>query len=201
LNSLLLALCTVLHVAHVFSPVAGRVTKVLVHPGERVKKGQPLARIASPDISAAVTDLQKAQASSIAAEHDFERQKQLYQLCHSRADYEAAQGNYLQAKAELERARESARLLPGDPDAISDEYTLTAPIRGLVLARIARPGDEVQGMYTGGAPPVELFTIGEIDDSSTTIDGGLALLFLVAAIAACRRLDAANVSPMGEFAQ
>jgi multidrug resistance efflux pump len=196
MKSLMLALCTALQVVHVFSPVAGGVTKVLV---QRVKRGQPLARIASLDISAVVTDLQKAQATLVAAEHDFERQKQLW--CNSRVDYEAAQDNYLQAKAELDRATEKARLLRGDPNAISDEYTVTAPISGWVLARHVRSGEQVQGVYAGGAAPVELFTIGEVADSTTTIYAGFALLLLVARIAACKRLYAANVSPMGELAQ
>jgi hypothetical protein len=56
-------------------------------------------------------------------------------------------------------------------------------------------------MYNGGAAPVELFTIAEVDDSSTTLYGGLALLLIVAGIAACKRLDAANIQPMGELAQ
>ena len=49
-----------LRVAHVFSPVTGRITKILAQPGQRVTKGQPLCVIQSPDLGAAVSDMTKA---------------------------------------------------------------------------------------------------------------------------------------------
>jgi cobalt-zinc-cadmium efflux system membrane fusion protein len=51
-----------LRVSHVFSPVSGRVTEVVAQPGERVRKGAPLALIQSPDVGQAFSDLAKAQA-------------------------------------------------------------------------------------------------------------------------------------------
>src|SRR4029077_15932492 len=41
---------------HVFSPVTGRVTKIVAQLGQRVKRGDPLATIESPDIGSAVSD-------------------------------------------------------------------------------------------------------------------------------------------------
>ena len=38
-----------LRVAHVFSPVTGRVTSIRAQPGDRVQKGAPLAGMQSPD--------------------------------------------------------------------------------------------------------------------------------------------------------
>ncbi len=46
-----------LRVSHVFSPVTGRVTRILAQPGQRVKKGAPLAVIESPDVGTAFADL------------------------------------------------------------------------------------------------------------------------------------------------
>ena len=51
-----------LRVSHLFSPVSGRVTRILAQPGERVKKGAPLAVIESPDVGNAFADLGKADA-------------------------------------------------------------------------------------------------------------------------------------------
>ena len=48
-------------------------------------------------------------------------------------------------------------------DRVSQEYTLRAPIDGEVIARSINPGTEVQGLYSGGTP-VELFTVGELDE-------------------------------------
>src|SRR5215470_13810208 len=93
-----------LRVAHVFSPVTGRITKILAQPGQRVKKGQPLCVLQSPDLGSAISDMAKAQATLLQAEKDWQRQKDLLEL-HAAAqrDYESAQATYVNAKAELER--------------------------------------------------------------------------------------------------
>jgi cobalt-zinc-cadmium efflux system membrane fusion protein len=149
---------------HVFSAVTGRVTKVLAQLGQRLKKGDPLATIESPDIGTAVSDARKAEADLIAAEHDLKRKKQLYEeKAGSASDLETAQDNHRRAKAEVERARQKQALLRvGNFDAITQTYTLSSPVDGEVLVRNISPGIEVQGQYSGGAS-VELFTIGELD--------------------------------------
>jgi cobalt-zinc-cadmium efflux system membrane fusion protein len=153
-----------LRVTHVFSPVTGRLTRILAQPGQRVKKGAPLATIQSPDIGQVFSDLVKAQADYVAAEHDVRRKRELFEAkAGSAYDYEQAQDNFAKAKAELERAQKKARLLKsGAVDQVTQEFTLTAPIDGEVIARAANPGIEVQGTYSGSTP-VELFTIGELD--------------------------------------
>ncbi len=153
-----------LKVAHVFSPVTGRIKKILADPGERVQKGAALATIDSPDVGNAFADLGKAEADLVAAEHELQRQKELYQAhAGSQRDYESAQDNYGKAKAELDRARQKARLFRRAPGSTgSQEFTLRAPIDGEVIARNLNPGAEVQGQYSGGGA-VELFTIGELD--------------------------------------
>jgi cobalt-zinc-cadmium efflux system membrane fusion protein len=149
---------------HVFSPVTGRVVKIQAALGQRVKKGDPLATIESPDIGSAVSDTHKAEADLVAAEHDLKRKKDLFeQKAAAAADVEASEDTYRTAKAELERSRQKQFLLRvGNVDAVTQTYTLTAPIDGEILLRNINPGIEVQGKYTGGATQ-ELFTIGELD--------------------------------------
>jgi membrane fusion protein, heavy metal efflux system len=149
---------------HVFSPVTGRVLTIVGQLGQRVHKGDPLAVIESPDVGSAVSDVHKAEADLIAAEHDLKRKKELFeQKAGAAADLEASNDNYRRAKAELERAQQKAFLLrSGNADAVTQRYTLTAPVDGEVLLRNINPGVEVTGQYSGGAT-VELFTIGEID--------------------------------------
>ena len=149
---------------HIFSPVTGRVVKITAQLGQRVKKGDPLAMIESPDIGTAVSDVHKAQADMIAAQHDYQRKKDLFeQKAGSAADLEAAEDNYRKAKAELERAvQKQALLRVGGVDAVTQTYTLPSPIDGEVLMRDINPGIEVQGQYSGGATK-ELFTVGELD--------------------------------------
>ena len=49
-------------VTHVFSPVSGRVTRVIAQLGQRVQKGSSLLAIASPEVGSAVSDEVKARA-------------------------------------------------------------------------------------------------------------------------------------------
>jgi membrane fusion protein, heavy metal efflux system len=153
-----------LRVAHVLSPVSGRVKRILADPGQRIKKGAPLAIIESPDVGNAFADLGKADADLIAARHDLARQKELYEAhAASQRDFETAQDNFGKARAEMDRARQKAALFRrGSADAVTQEFTLRAPIDGEVITRNLNPGAEVQGQYSGGTS-VELFTIGELD--------------------------------------
>jgi cobalt-zinc-cadmium efflux system membrane fusion protein len=148
---------------HVFSPVTGRVVQIAAGLGQHVKKGDPLATIESPDVGSAVSDVHKAEADLIAAEHDFKRKKELYeQKAGSAADLEAAEDNYRRDQAELERAKQKEMLLRvGNADAVTQAFTLVSPVEGEVLARNINPGIEVQGQYSGGATQ-ELFTIGDL---------------------------------------
>jgi membrane fusion protein, heavy metal efflux system len=153
-----------LKVAHVYSPVNGRVTSVYANLGQRVKKGQPLAAIQSPDIGQAVSDVHKADADLRAAHNDFIRQKDLFkQHAAAQRDVEAAEDRDNQARAELERAQAKANLLrAGSVDTVTQTYTLNSAIDGEVLMRSINLGAEVAGQYVSGAA-VELFTVGEID--------------------------------------
>ncbi len=153
-----------LKVAHVFSPVTGRVNKIDAQPGQRVKKGDSLAEIESPDVGSASSDLDKANADLATAEREFSRQKELAEA-HAgvQRDYEQAESNVKKAHAEFERANQKVRLLHSSKqDAVSQTYVLRALIDGEVVARNVNPGQEVQGQYSGGGA-LELFTIGELD--------------------------------------
>jgi cobalt-zinc-cadmium efflux system membrane fusion protein len=153
-----------LRVGHVFSPVTGRITKIVAQPGQRVKKGQPLTVIQSPDLGSAISDMAKAQATLVQTEKEWKRQKELYEVqATSQSVYEAAESAFANAKAELERAQRKVRLLRGaGVQGVTQEYLLPAPIDGEVIARAANLGLEVAGQYSSGAN-VELFTIGELD--------------------------------------
>jgi cobalt-zinc-cadmium efflux system membrane fusion protein len=152
------------HVNHVFSPVSGHVTQIKATVGQRVKTGDVLAVLESPDIGLASADLHKAEADRITAEHDLERQKELLAAhATSQRDYEQADDAYRKARAEVERAKQKASLFrAGSGTGVTQVYSLRAALDGEVVARNVSPGGEVQGQYGGGAA-VELFTVGELD--------------------------------------
>jgi cobalt-zinc-cadmium efflux system membrane fusion protein len=153
-------------VGHVFSPVTGQVVKIMAVVGQKLKKGDPLAAIQSPDIGQASSDLGKANADVAAAERDYRREKELWEKhATSQKDFETAEDTYRKAKAEKDRALQKSVLFrTGNVDTVSQSYTLPAPTDGEVLMRNLSPGAEVQGQYSGTGSPQELFTIGEVDE-------------------------------------
>ena len=153
-------------VAHVFSPVSGRVTQVLGAFGQRVQKGDALAVIDSPDLGSAWSDLVKARADVVAADHELDRQKDLFEhKASAERDYEAAQDNAAKARAEVERARLRLKTLhASENEDATQEFLLRSPIAGEIVNRSATPGLEVQGMLSSANVVQELFTVGDIED-------------------------------------
>jgi cobalt-zinc-cadmium efflux system membrane fusion protein len=152
-------------VGHVFPPVTGKITRILAQLGDHVKKGQTLAEITSPDMGNAVSDVYKAKPAVIQTQKELARQKELYDAPGGHAgtlrDLEAAQANYDQAVAELQRAEAKLHLLMTTfhTDHVSQLFPMQSPIDGEVIARQINPGLDVQGQYSGGATQ-ELYTIG-----------------------------------------
>lgn len=153
-------------VGHIYSPVNGRVARIEAQLGQRVKKGDTLAVIESPDIGQASSDVTKADAALIAAEHDLQREKELLDKhATSYKDFESSEDTYRQAKAEKQRAMQKAYLLrTSGSDGVSQGFRLTSPVDGEVLMRNLSMGAEVQGQYSIGGAVQELFTVGELDE-------------------------------------
>jgi cobalt-zinc-cadmium efflux system membrane fusion protein len=156
-------------VAHIASPVSGRVVDIEGVLGGHVKKGQVLAVIHSPDLGDATSALSKAMADLVATEHAYRRAKELRAGGGaSDAAVEQAEDAWRQAKAEVERAQEKVALFHAG-HAVTQSYPLVSPIEGDILARNINPGVELQGTYVGGTPTyaggnlADLFTVGNLD--------------------------------------
>ena len=137
--------------AHVTSPVPGRVTRVFAQLGRRVAKGAPLAVITSPELAHVVPDKLKAEAYVAAAEGENQRQRQLFDAHEGVTErLEAARAELASAQAELERARARAALVKSlAGDEMTGSFTLFAPRRGVVLASAAAAGSVVAGQGSG----------------------------------------------------
>jgi cobalt-zinc-cadmium efflux system membrane fusion protein len=118
--------------AHIGPLVPGRITKVSVALGDRVRRGQLLGAVASTDVSTARARLDQARARLAAAESTLKRQQQLategITAQRSLIDAEAQVG---ELKAEVEGLR---RQLSVFGSGSAGELTLTAPIDGVVVA-------------------------------------------------------------------
>ncbi len=135
-------------VSRVASPVSGRVVELLAHPGDRVRRGQGLLVIASPDAQGAVADHIAAQADQAVAERNLERQRRLFaEQAVPGKDVLQAESDATKAAAAVARTASRLEVLgidPASPEARSARFVLRAPIDGVVVERPAFPGMEVR---------------------------------------------------------
>ncbi len=183
----------------VFSPYAGRVTKLLVRPGDRVVKGQALFVIeaadnvqAQNDFISAMTAMNKAKSALDLAQLQGQRAKDLFEgKAVPLKDYQQSQATLIQTQNDLrssqtamEAARNKLRILGlTDEDIatfqekgrINPETTIFAPIAGTVVQRKMGPGQYVN---SGASDPVYVI-------------GDLSTVWMTAFV---RETDAASVS-------
>src|SRR3954469_1039380 len=165
----------------VFSPYAGRVTRLLARPGDRVVQGQPLFVIeaadtvqAQNDFVAAATALNKAKSQLDLATIQDKRARDLFEgkaiplkdSQQAQAALISAQNDLRSSETALEAARNRLRLLGLTDEAIAAfqekgqinrEATIFAPIAGTVVQRKIGPG---QYVISGASDPV--FVIGDL---------------------------------------
>lgn len=132
------------HTARVFSPINGRVLRIVSEVGKRVKAGDPLLIIDSPDYAQALADSAKANSDLLHKQSVYERARQLIEVNGiARKEVELAEADMHQAEAEARRAK--ARLMNlSSSGSLQGEFVLHAPVRGLVSERQVNVGSEVR---------------------------------------------------------
>lgn len=146
------------HTAHVVPRAAGVVEVVQVNLGERVKKGQVLAVIASQQISDLRSELAGAQRRAELAKTTFERERQLWEdKISAEQDYLAARQALQEADIALANARQKMQTLSG-VGSISggNRYELVAPFDGMVVEKHLVRGEVV-------SESTSAFTISDLD--------------------------------------
>lgn len=124
---------------------AGRVLQILVKTGERVSRGQVLAKLASPDFGQAQADARRAQSDFALAEKSLSRLRELHAAgVSSRKDLATAEADYARAEAELARATGKIRLYGQSDDSVDQNFSLTSPIEGVIVERNINPGQELR---------------------------------------------------------
>ncbi len=165
----------------IFSPYAGRVTKLLVKPSDVVKPGQPLFVIeatdtvqALNDFASALSTLNTARSKLNLAQIVEKRQNDLYagkavplkDWQQSEADLTAAQNDLRAAETAVEAAHNRLRILGRSEEQISTfqqtrqisaDTPIPSPIGGTVVQRKVGPG---QYISSGASDPV--FVIGDL---------------------------------------
>ena len=133
------------HTARVFSPVAGRVTKIPVEVGMQVKKGEALLVLDSPEFALAIADQAKAQAELLRKQEIHERAQKLLQVKGiALKEVETAAADWRQAQAEFLRAKARLRNLNAEASSSSGQFILRAPIAGTISERQVNAGSEIE---------------------------------------------------------
>jgi cobalt-zinc-cadmium efflux system membrane fusion protein len=169
------------HSTSVFSPYAGRVTKLMVKPGDQVKAEQPLFVVeatdtvqAENDFISAVANANKAQSQLDLAQTQNRRAQDLLSgkavplkdAETAQATLVSAQNDMSSAKIALDAAHNRLRILGLSDEAIATfgkdgridpQTTIVAPIDGTIVQRKIGPG---QYVATGSSDPV--FVIGDL---------------------------------------
>ena len=128
----------------VFAPFAGRVTEIAVRPGDRVKAGQKLAVLASPDLGQAQSEARKADQDFALAQKNRARVEELFMAgVAPQKDLQAAQADLARTRAEKDRTLAKLRLY-GKTDTVDQTLALKSPIDGVVVERNLNPGQEIR---------------------------------------------------------
>jgi len=151
----------------VIAPFGGPVSRLLVSPGDKVKAGDPLAEVDSPDFASAISGYRKALATAQTLRRVADADKDLLQ--HNgvaQREAEQAQTDAMNAEADRDAARQTLVSLNIDPQVIKDIENskpvshpggvIRAPIAGTVAEKLITPGE----LLTAGTTPC--FTVADL---------------------------------------
>ncbi len=135
----------------VISQVSGPVSRVVVVPGQKVRRGEPMLYVASPDYSQLRSNYLKAKDAYALAHLANARAQELYKHgAIAQQNVEQAQSAEVQAGGDLAAAQAALKVLGiNDPDALvnsppSFEVPVRAPISGEVVEQDVSAGQLIQ---------------------------------------------------------
>ena len=143
----------------VLAPFGGPVTRLLVALGAQVKKGDPLAAVASPDFAAAISGYQKALATAQTnrrladldkdlLQHNGVAQREAAQAETDAANAEADRDAALQALLSLSVPAQTIKDIQEGRPALRPDGMIRAPVSGTVVERLITPGQLLEAGTT-----------------------------------------------------
>jgi cobalt-zinc-cadmium efflux system membrane fusion protein len=142
-------------VSHIGPRTGGRIVALRVDLGSRVRAGQVLAVLESPEVGVTRADLHEAQALVRIQTENYEREKRLEaQGISSRKELLEAEAELRRAEAAAVSAYERLRTL-GAGQGEGGEFTTTAPFGGVIVEKHATLGEVA-------SPSDHLFTVADL---------------------------------------
>ena len=128
-----------------FTPFAGRVTKIHVEAGQSIEVGAPLAAIASPDFGQAQADARRAATDFAFAERTVSRLRELSERgAAAQKDLQAAEADLDRARLEQQRTGRRLALYGAAEAELDQAYVMKSPIAGVVVEKNVNPGAELR---------------------------------------------------------
>jgi membrane fusion protein, heavy metal efflux system len=147
------------HTTQAITQVNGPISRILVDMGSRVKQGDPLLYVSSPDVVNAIASYRKARNRVDLAKRVTERTKDL--LDHGAAaqkDYEDSLADYNDAMTDVENSLQPLRIFGITQQEIDQaekqggvmnaELPVRSPIDGTVVQKLVSPGQVIQAGQT-----------------------------------------------------
>ncbi len=145
----------------VYPAFAGRVVGIDADVGQAVRRGQALARLASPDFGTAQAESAKAQADLHLTRIASRRVSELFEAgIVPRKDVDQAEADAARASAEAARATSRTRLYgAAGSGTVDQQLALRTGVSGIVVERNLNPGQELRPDQSGpGAPAAFVVT-------------------------------------------
>lgn len=128
----------------VAAPLGGVVDSLLATPGETVRRGQPLARLASREVLELQRDAAQAGSQAALQQQNLARDEKLFaEGLIAEARLQATRAAAAQAAAQASERRQGLQWA-GAGGGIAPLLTITAPISGVVLEQSVQTGQRVE---------------------------------------------------------
>jgi HlyD family secretion protein len=159
--------------AAVASKGTGTLVYLAVEEGDRVKKGQVIARLDDSDVMATLRrtreNLRVAEADLDDARKNYERMRAVIEKrAVSQADYDAAQARYKRVLSTIEAAKYAVR----EAEVAVENTRIVAPFDGTVLKKNADVGEIVAPLAGAASSKAAVVTIADM--SSLEVDADVA---------------------------
>ena len=147
------------HTTQAITQVNGPISRIMVDLGTRVKAGDPLLFVASPDVANTISAYRKARNREVLTKRIVDRMKEL--LDHGSVamkEVESAEADYNDAMTDVQNSLQALTVFGIDRagidqaekqgSAISTELAVRAPIAGVVVQKLVSPGQLIQAGST-----------------------------------------------------